>query len=384
MKFVFHVSPSLKDTLSTKRIMWELTAGLMVIFCLGCIYYSSAYGMNYALQAILLLACSLATTLICEAAFAWIKKENPATYLKKSFGWITAIILTLMVPISMTPYALIVATAFCIIFGKLVFGGFGQNIFNPAAVGRAVIFAAFTGAATNLVTSATPTAMLASTYHWLPSSSAALDAFLNQFGGFTGLALGTYPGSIGETFSLAILAIGVILSIRNVIDWRVPTVYLGSIFVLTALVAIFTGVDAYHGIPGFIWYPILHLLTGGVIFGAVFMLTDPVTSPTSASGRVLFALGAGILTCLIRLKGNLPEGCLFSILLMNMFTPMIESYLDGKQLELKKKVWTAFACLSLVGIGIAFYASSSIEPVTQAPMEKTAFIETVDVEEVNL
>ena len=81
----------------------------------------------------------------------------------------------------------------------------------------------------------------------------------------------------------------------------------------------------------------LHLLTGGVILGGVFMLTDPVTSPTSAGGRVIFALGAAVLTVLIRLKANLPEGCLYSILLMNLFTPMIENALDGKQLEIKKK-----------------------------------------------
>ncbi len=115
---------------------------------------------------------------------------------------------------------------------------------------------------------------------------------------------------------------------------RVPVVYLGTIFVLTAVVAAITGIDSYHGIPAVIWYPLLHLLTGGVIFlVSVFMLTDPVTSPTSASGRVVFAMGAAILTTLVRLKANLPEGCLYSILLMNMFTPWIESYFDGKQLN---------------------------------------------------
>lgn len=102
-----------------------------------------------------------------------------------------------------------------------------------------------------------------------------------------GLALGTYPGAIGETFSIAIILVGIYLAFRQVIDWRVPVTYLGGIFVLTAIVALLTGIESYHGIPGFIWYPVLHLLTGGVIFGGVFMLTDPVTSPTSAGGRVI-------------------------------------------------------------------------------------------------
>lgn len=198
-----------------------------------------------------------------------------------------------------------------------------------------------------------------------------------------GLALGTYPGAIGETFSIAIVLVGIYLAFRQVIDWRVPVTYLGGIFVLTAIVALLTGIESYHGIPGFIWYPVLHLLTGGVIFGGVFMLTDPVTSPTSAGGRVIFALGAAVLTVLIRLKANLPEGCLYSILLMNLFTPMIENALDGKQLEIKKKVWTGFICIAIVGLGVSFYAASSIEPVTKIESEATSMVvDNVPVEHV--
>lgn len=372
MKFIFHVSPNIKERLSTQRIMWELTGGLMLIFVLACIYYGMNYGANYAMQAVILLASSLITTLVCEAVFALVMKQKPIDFIKNSFGWVTSIILTLMVPISITPYALIIASACCIVLSKLLFGGFGQNIFNPAAVGRAIIFASFMGASTDLVTSATPTTTLATSYNWLPVTSSALEGFLEGFGGFMSLALGTYPGAIGETFSIAILVVGAYLVFRHVIDWRVPTVYLGGIFVFTAVVALLTGVEAYNGVPGFIWYPVLHLLTGGVIFGGVFMLTDPVTSPTSASGRVIFALGAAILTVLIRLKANLPEGCLYSILLMNLFTPMIENMLDGKQLEIKKRVLIAFTCLTVVGLGISFYAASSIEPISEPQSSATS------------
>ena len=144
---------------------------------------------------------------------------------------------------------------------------------------------------------------------------------------------------------------------------------------MTAIVALLSGIDAYHGVPGFIWYPCLHMVTGGIAFGAVFMLTDPVTSPTSAQGRVIFALGAAIITVLLRLKANLPEGCLYSILLMNMFTPMIENALDGKQLDIKKKAYVISLCLGIIGLAITFYASSSIEPVTSVePSSNTAYI----------
>jgi Na+-translocating ferredoxin:NAD+ oxidoreductase subunit D len=378
MKFTFHVSPSIKNTLSTQRIMAELTASLLVVFVVACVFYGIHYGANVALQAILLLACSLITTLVCEFAFAKIMKKDVKSFLKNSFGWVTSIIFTLMVPVTMIPYAVIIATAFAIIFGKLLFGGFGQNIFNPAAVGRAVIFAAFTGVSTNIITSATPTTVMASTYNWLPANATVLEAFLDQFGGFTGLALGTYAGAIGETCTILILIIGVILSVRQIIDWRVPVVYLGTIFVLTAVIALISGIGSYHGIPAVIWYPVLHLVTGGVVFGGVFMLTDPVTSPTSASGRVMFAMGAAIITVLIRMKANLPEGCLYSILLMNMFTPYIESLFDGKQLDLVKKSKIGFICLAIIGLAISFYAASSIEKV-----ESTAMNESI-VQEVTL
>lgn len=380
MKFNFHVSPSLKGNLTTKEIMKELTLGLLLVFVLAVFYYSSAYGSRYALQAILLLVCSLVTTLVCEFLFAKIRKRDPKKEIQNSFGWVTAIILTLMVPISTRPYALIISTAFAIIFGKMLFGGFGHNIFNPAAVGRAVIFATFTGASTNLVTSATPTALIANSYGWVPANADALDGFLSQVGGWSSLFLGTYPGALGETFTIAIILIGIFLIVRKIIDWRVPVVYLGTIFVMTAIVAIITGVGSYHGIPGFIWYPVLHLILGGVVFGAFFMLTDPVTSPTSAAGRTIFALGAGILTVLIRLTGNLPEGCLYSILLMNMMTPLIESLLDGKQLDILKKAKHGFIYLALVGLAITIFAACSVHPVSNPKGEKEAkVVENVEV-----
>lgn len=384
MKFNFHVSPSLKGSLTTQKIMLELTLGLMILFLLSCVYYGMNYGTDYVVHEVLLLVSSLLTMVVCESIFAKIYKENPITYMKKSFGWVTAIILTLMVPITMTVYALVIATIFAIVFGKLLFGGFGQNIFNPAGVGRAVIFAAFTGAAANgITTGATPTAYLSNTFNWLPASAEALDSFLEQYGGFGNLAFGFYDGALGETFTVAILLIGIWFSIRKIIDWRVPVVYLGSIFVLTAVIATLSGIDSYNGIPAFLWYPMLHMVTGGIVFGAVFMLTDPVTSPTSAQGRVIFALGAAVITVLLRLKANLPEGCLYSILLMNMFTPMIESSLDGVQLVVKKKAYTMAACLAVLGLAVSFYAATSVEPVTTAATatENTAMIEKVEMED---
>lgn len=376
MKFAFHPSPSLQSSRSTQGIMRDLTIGLSIVFIVSVIYYFSAFGPAYGLQAILLLCCSLATMLICEAIFAKVKKQNIKEFITHSFGWVTSLILVMMCPISITPYALIIATIFAIVIGRLVFGGFGNNIFNPAAVGRMVIFVCFSGAATNLVTSATPTGILNGTFHWLPLTSDALQSFLDYVGGWPSLLLGTYPGAVGETFSLLILAVGIFLIVRNVIDWRIPVMYLGTIFFMTLLIALITGVEAYHGIPGFLWYPMLHLLTGGVIFGAVFMLTDPVTAPTVPAGKVFYAMMAAVITVLIRMKGNLPEGCLYSILIMNTFTPMIEQALDRPQLEQMKKAWIMTACAAVIAAAVAFYGSTVV-PVKAPADHLTASLQTV-------
>lgn len=362
MKFNFHVSPNLKGSQSTQDIMRDLTIALLVVFGVSCAYYFIKWGPEFGIHCLTMMISALATVFVCEGLFAKFYKKDIKTYLLSSFGWVTAVILVLMVPVTMTNYAIVIATTFSIVFGKLLFGGFGHNIFNPAAVGRAVIFASFSGVTCNLLTGATPTSTIASSYNWLPATGDAVKSFVSDFGGFKGLALGIYPGGLGETFSILILVLGIILAVRKVIDWRVPVVYLGGIFVMTAVIALLAGLGSYNGIPAVLWYPCLHLLTGGVIFGGVFMLTDPVTSPTSASGRTWFALGAAILTVLIRTKANLPEGCLYSILLMNMFTPMIESSLDGKQLELKKKAQVGFICLAIVGLAVSIFAATSVEP----------------------
>lgn len=386
MKYIFNVSPNLRAKLSTQHIMRELMFGLLVVFAFSLVYYQQAYSMEYAMQAVKLMVVSIATALVTEIGWAFFMKKGAKFdfayikgFLNGSFGWITAIILTLMTPISIRPFALIVATFFSIFFAKLLFGGFGNNIFNPAAVGRAIIFATFMGATTDVITSVTPTTLIANEFNWLVTDPTMITKMMEEVGGFGKLFMGWYPGAVGETSALIILIVGVYLSIRKVIDWRVPVIYLGSIFVLTAGIALFRGVGDYGSLPGVLWYPLLHVLSGGVVFGAVFMLTDPVTSPTSAQGRCIFALGAAIITVLIRVKANLPEGCLYSILMMNMLSPMIEKALDGKQLALRKKATIIFTTVFVVGLGSVLLAASAIEAKQPDPK---VFISTSD-EDVN-
>jgi len=361
MKFTFRASPNYRDKLSTGRIMRDLTLGLLVIYAFALYYYFTEYGSAYGIHALMLMGVSLAVALLTEAAWCFFVKKNVGTFLKNSYPWVTAIILTLMCPITTTYFALGFASFFAIFFGKLLFGGFGQNIFNPAAAGRAVIFASFAGkAAVDITTAATPTTVIKS-LGWMIDKPEAVTAFLGKFGGLTNMFVGFYPGALGETSKLLILVVAIVLVWRRVIDWRIPVFFVGTVFVLASIIAVFKGMGA--------WYPLFHLATGGLMFGAVFMATDPVTNPTSASGRIIFAIGCGILTILIRVKSNLPEGVLYSILLMNMMTPSIELLTDGWQIKNVKKYLISATSLALIGVllvsGVTF-AMSYKEP---APVE---------------
>lgn len=351
MEFKFKVAPHYKQKLSTQRIMLDLTIGLLVVFGFA-VYKSYLLGSAYAINAVVLLLTSLAVTFVTEGIWALATKNNLLKYLKNSFGWVTAIILTLMVPVNTEPYALAVATFIAIFFGKLVFGGFGQNIFNPAAVGRAIIFASFAGnLSADLITTATPTQTLASS-GWLLSAE-GFQTFLNDFGGLGNLFFGNYAGALGETSSLIILLVGIYLAIREVIDWRVPVTYLGVIF-FSAL-----AIGMTHGL-GF-EYALFHVFTGGAVFGAVFMLTDPVTNPNTRSGRIVFAVVAAVFTMLIRFLANLPEGVLYSILLANILTPVIDKYFDGKQvLREKKNLYTVVISILVAVLGISLVGNTLV------------------------
>ena len=352
MKFTYKPSPNYRQPQSTQRIMLELTLGLLVVFGFSVVYYAMAYGMDYAVRAVVLMAVSLVCGVGTEAVWCIALKKNIKEHLQSSFPWVTAIILTLMCRIDISYYALGVSTVMAIFFGKLVFGGFGQNMFNPAAVGRAFVFTSFTGSvAADLISTATPTTAIAG-HKWLLEIPSAVSTVCTTASNCAGtlveapslveLIAGTYAGAMGETSLLLIVLVGAYLAWREVIDWRVPVTYMVSLFVLATIYGLMFGQPLTYGL--------YHLALGGAAFGAVFMMTDPVTNPTSAAGRVVFAMGCAILTLMIRVKANLPEGVLYSILLMNMMTPAIERLMDGNQIKTEKKNWMIIGIVAAVGI----------------------------------
>lgn len=368
MKLSFNVSPNLRQKQSTNQIMMELMIGLFVVFAGQLVYYfmNPNLGADYAIRAIVLLVIATATAFATEFVWCLATKQKFKTFIRSSFPLVTSTILVLMLPVNIDIYALIIGTVFALLIGKLIFGGFGQNIFNPAALGRAIILVSFTLAVVKMdaFSSATTTTVMASEFNWMIANSAAVSAFFEKTS-LLALWTGQYVGGIGETNTLLILIVGLFLAIRNVIDWRTPLMYIATVFALTLGVALFKGLPAHYGI-GVLWYPLAHLATGGLMFGAIFMMTDPVTSPTSAQGRIIFGIGAGIITVLIRLLGNYPEGVLFAILMMNMLTPMIERLFDGKQQVNVKKAYISTAVLAVVGFATVLGGVAPLSLVSYA------------------
>lgn len=327
MEYKYKATPMARRPLNTNQIMIRLLIGLLIVYGYG-LYNASKWGKEYLINGILLFVVSIVVGTITEAIFALACKKNPIQHLKKSFHYITCIILVLTVPANCSLFVMGIATFLALFFGKLVYGGFGQNVFNPAAVGRAIIATSFAGkVALDAVTSPTVTTAFAN-MNWISDSTNYL-ALMEEYGGLGTILSGSYFGALGETCTILILAIGVLYAIFDVIDWRIPLTYLGILFAGSMLIGLSYGLG--------IDYAIAFVSTGGVAFGGVFMLTDPVTNPQTRPGKILFAAIAAMLTILIRFLGNLPEGVIFSILIVNMLAPAIDYLFVSKQIESQKR-----------------------------------------------
>ncbi len=210
---------------------------------------------------------------------------------------VTGLLLALTLPPDISPLLAAVGAALGILLGKLMLGGLGNNIFNPALVGRGIMLALWPASMTTFVdpvegvTAATPLA-------------GAEFSYWNMF-------LGNIPGSLGETSALLLLLGGLYLFIRGRIGWRIPLGYMGTVAILA---------------PLFGANPLFHLLSGGLILGALYMATDMVTSPVTARGRLIFGVGCGLFTIVIRLFATLPEGVTYAILIMNALVPLLDRF----------------------------------------------------------
>ncbi|MDY0317471.1 MAG: RnfABCDGE type electron transport complex subunit D [Candidatus Izemoplasmatales bacterium] len=300
------------ETTPTKKNLLIFTGSLLILLVASAILYG--------LYVLAVAAVALVSGGLVEYLFAKVRKTE------FDISWIVSpLVLTMMLPPTIKLWVVAVATVFGIFFGKAIFGGLGKNIFNPAVVGVLFVTISFP----SLITAA----------EWIHPS---IDGFagstplamLNRGGDFTypliDLLIGNVPGSIGETFRIGIIVLGIALLVLKVADWRIPVAFIGSFLGLTAL--------GYWLAPASFPDPIISLFVGGLMFSAFFVATDPVTAPIKPWGKVIYGIGIAFFTILIRNFATFQEGIIFAIILMNAIAPLIDGWFEKKPEELKEEV----------------------------------------------
>lgn len=268
---------------------------------------AAVYFFGY--RALVLMIASVLTCLLTETIFnKAIKKENT---IKDLSAVVTGLLLAYNVPFTLPVWQLVIGAIFAIVVGKMVFGGIGQNIVNPALAARAFLLASWSDTMTTFVpphrvatlkSVTTVSALSAATPLSDPKAYTTMD-----------LLLGNIPGSLGEVSAIALLIGAIYLLVRRVINIKMPLIYIATASILGGLLGGFDGILDY-------------ILSGGLILGAFFMLTDYTTSPVTPNGQIVYAIFAGLLTAIIRQFGGYPEGVSYSILLANLIVPIIERY----------------------------------------------------------
>ena len=297
-------APHIKAPSDIRKIMWNTVLALLPPIIAG-VYFFGLYSLALIIVCVLFSVGS-------EWVFLKARKMDTSAAFDGS-AVITGILLALVLPPKLPLWMGALGAIFAIVFGKQMFGGLGQNIFNPALLGRAFLMAAFPVAMTTWV----------KPFYWnLPADAIsaatplALAKFSHQTTPYLKLFLGNVGGSLGETSALAILLGGLYLIIRKIIDWTLPFTYIATVFVLGGVLWLIN--------PNKYPDPLFHILAGGLMLGAFFMLTDLVTSPITRKGRIVFGILAGVLVIIIRIWGGYPEGVMFSILIANAFRPWID------------------------------------------------------------
>ena len=309
-KLVVSSSPHIHSGVSTQKIMLDVIIALLPA--------SIAAVVLFGLKAFVLISVSVATAVISEFLFNLIIKK------KQTVGDLSAVItgllLALSLPATTTVWQIIVGAAFAIVVVKCLFGGIGCNFANPAVTARVMLLIAFTSSVaggtnptlTDLTAGATPLAAIKG-----GATADTLPALLDML-------LGNRGGAIGETCAIALILGGIYLIARRVISWHTPVIYVATVFVLSLIIKQDVTMALYQ------------VLGGGLMIGAIYMATDYSTSPTNTLGKVVFALGCGVLTVVVRFLGGLPEGASYAILMMNILSPYIEKWTAKKPLGGKR------------------------------------------------
>ncbi len=289
-------APYIRDGVEIKRYM-----SMVIVALVPCLF---AAFVSFGYHVLFMVAVSYIAGGLCEVIFAMVRKHE----IQEGF-LITGLIFPLVLPPTTPLWIVAVGSIFGVIFGKEVFGGTGRNIFNPALVGRLFVTIAFPKIMTTAWLPPMSDAITAATPLSIFKSTQVLASPLHQL-------FGLCAGSMGETFRIGIILGGLFLIYTRVSNWRIPASYLGALLACALLGNSF--------LPARVAPPLFQLLSGGVLFGAMFMATDPVSAPFTRGGKYIFGASCGILTVLIRGFSGYVEGVMFSIVIMNAFTPLID------------------------------------------------------------
>ncbi len=330
-ELIVAVSPHVKSEESVSRIMWSVNLSLLPALVMG--------GYFFGPKAICVVALCIITAVLSEYVFERALKRKVTV--NDGSAFLTGLLLGMNLPASLwsfNPFTIhvpIIGSFVAVIITKQLFGGLGYNIFNPALIGRAFLLISFPKIMTIWIqptaaflgmdakTTATPLGILKE-----EGVGKLMEVFGDKINLYSQLFVGHRAGSIGETSAIALLIGAGFLLSRRYITWHIPFSFLGT----AALLAwVFGGKDPNTGnMLLFAGDPIIHLISGGMLLGAFFMATDYVTCPTVRKGQIVFGIGCGALTMLIRLKGGYPEGVMFAILIMNCFAPIIDRGFKSK------------------------------------------------------
>lgn len=395
MKITSGTAPFLRKPRHTKHIMRELLIGLAVIF-IAAVVYNFTLGVNYGFKVIGIMAVSILFTFISDliAGSFRFNKEKDGEYadfmvlfVKENFSVVTAVIFALTVPVGTPVYVVAIGSIFATLIVKHTFGGFGSNIFNPAALGRIFLALAFGGQLKAYLPGGENlgglTAGVTVTSDFATSGTKFITGTLSGNVSMLDLWAGKYSGALGETFTLLILVVGVVLAAREVINWRTPVFLFLTVALSSVFMALVGGVNVLE-------YLLLQFGLGGLVFGAIFMFTDPVTSPTSNFGKALIGVIGGFLNVLIRVAGVYPEGTAFSIALVNVFSPMIDKLIAGRtDVKLWKPYTTTGVAVALsigllTGLGVAKVPSDPMRGFTKYYGEHTSLPRDGATEEMTI
>lgn len=292
-KYTVSPPPHLRSGASTTLIMFHVI--------IAAVPAMVAAGVFFGWRTLLLIGFCAVSAMVWERLCCLVMKRPDST--DDLSAIVTGVLLAFNLPVSLPLWIAAIGTFVAIVITKQLFGGIGQNFANPAIVGRIVLMLSFTGRMTgwtvpnglDAVSSATP--------------------LVTESAGYFDLFIGRCGGCLGETSAAALLAGGIYLVAMRIITPHAPLAFIGTVYAVSAI----TGRD-----------PIYQILSGGLMLGAIFMATDYVTTPVTKKGRVIFGIGCGLITCVIRFWCSAPEGVSYSILLMNIATPYIDMFTRKK------------------------------------------------------